>query len=650
MSQNYRQKIILFDLLSQDGPLDYDHFTNILEVTKRTIREDVRVINDEYKDDLHISFKKNEGFFLEISDEKKEKMIRDMKGRYTDIFDASLSLSKNSQSILLELFTANDYVKVDKLTNKLFVNKRTITNILGNIRKQLEPYELKLVSRPHYGMFISGEEVKYRCCCVDIFYNSLSQRDFTDAILVKIKEVENIITDYFITIDKEIAQSALLRLALMILVSYDRIVKKHEVEFNDEQNELLDRLIGCIDLSGLIDKLEHCLDLRYSSDEKKWVMLVVTLECLNLIEENYDKLADDKSDELTRGVYDLLDKLYVIGSSDSSYLDKYLKADILRLYLIAKFNIYNNCLSASSVNTITQSGLSIAITDRIISYIGEKLDFHYGNSSFFRSAFLVYSLIRSINNIGRKVNIAVYTPFGKINSRSLKRRIENSWLEVIDKIDCLSYNDLFSKKIYEYDHLVYSDCLLPDIDLKQVKPLQVDYLFTNEDSHHFYEEVVIPSRIYHRAFSTVYIEDYIYDHKYTSLNNLKKLLKENVTNNDILSQIDALKITLGNLHHGSLTWVVFCKDKKDTFSKLIYLNNYAKEDDYKFNRIFFHCIALERDLISVKTAEKVIRNIITFICTDDTINRKPYIDFYEYYISNSFNYISNSFNKLGHRK
>ncbi len=643
MSQNYRQKIILFDLLSQNGPLDYDHFTNILEVTKRTIREDVRMINDEYKDDLHISFKKNEGFFLEISDEKKEKMIRDMKGRYTDIFDASLSLSKNSQAILLELFTANDYVKVDKLIGKLFVNKRTITNILGNIRKQLEPYELKLVSRPHYGMYISGEEVKYRCCCVDIFYNSLSQRDFNDIILVKIKEVERIITDYFITINKEIAQSAVLKLALMILVSYDRIVKKHEVEFNDEQNEILERLTSCVDLLGLLDDLEHCLDLRYSFDEKKWITLVTCLECLGLIEENYDKLADDKSCKLIEEVYDLLDESFIIAKSDNGYLDKYLKSDILRLYLIAKFSIYDNCLSASSVNTITQSGLSIAITNRIISYIEEKLDFHYGNSSFFRSAFLVYSLIRSINNIGRKVNVAVYTPFGKVNSVSLKRRIENSWLEVIDKIDCLSYNDLFSKKISEYDHLIYSDCVLPDIDLKQVKPLQVDYLFTNEDSQRFYEEVVIPSRIYHRAFSTVYIEDYIYDYKYTSFNNLKKLLKENVTNSFILMQIDELKITLGNLHHGSLTWIVFCKDKKDAFSKLIYLSNYARVDDYKFNRIFFHCIALDRDLISLKTAEKVIRNIITFISTDDTINRKPYIDFYEYYISNSFN-------KLGHRK
>ncbi len=655
MNSNYRQAIILFDLLSQNTPLTYEHFIDILEVTKRTIRQDIKMINDSYKNELQIEFKKNVGFFVVASEENIKKIIDEMRAHYTDIFDTNLKSPRNYQIILMLLFKADDYVKVDQLTSMLFVNKRTITNILMNVRKLLQPYQLQLLTRPHYGMYISGNETNYRLCNEKVVFDNIYQCEDDTPIgnslpninETEFKTIEQIVINYFIDNSIEIDQLSSFRLTIMILTSYYRIIKKHEVEYNEQQLQFLSHLKKKINISDLISQLEIALDLKYSENEKDWLLVYTLINSLNFIETYYDYIIDHDSQQIVSGVYNLLYDLSIINEANYSYYQSYIQANSLRLYITALFGIYDNCYGASSVKAITQSALSNAIAQKIITYVEEQMNFRFGITSLFDTSHLIYSMIRSVNNVGRKVNIAVYTPWGKINSNSLKRRIENSWLEVINKIDIISYNDLFGKKIDNYDYLLYCNCKLAStLYDKKIKTILVNYLFTEEDSSNFYEKVVVPSRIYHRAFGKIYKEDYIKNYKFTGLANLKKQLKQFTKEKCIIEQIGNLRIDLCNFYYGDLTIVVFCKNTEQAFSKLFFLEYYARYNEQKFNRIFFHCISLDYDMIKLKTAEKVIRNIVVYTLTSSVVANNPYIDFYDYYVFNAHNPISSIKEKL----
>lgn len=644
MNSNHRQVIILFDLLSQNIPLSYEHFIDILEVTKRTIREDIKALNDKYKDEIQIAFKKNSGFYVIGSQQKKNEIIDKMKMNYADIFDVGLKPAKNNQIILRQLINANDYVKVCQLTDLLYVNKRIITNSLTNIRKTLKEYQLEIKSRPHYGMYIYGQESKYRCCSMKVIYDSYNQMENNIAFETNdrkqyLNDIEKAIIEYFLEINAEIDQLSSFRLATMISASYQRIIKKHEVEYNEEQKELIKHLEKDIDISSLIIKLENILDLKYSINEKNWILIYMLICSPELLRRYENIIYDSKTEAIINDVIQVLNEIKIINENNFNIFLTYLKTNTIRLYITALFGIYDNCYGASSVKTITKSALSNVITQRIVACVEKTMNFTFGITSFVNTAHLVYSMIRNVNNIGKKMKLAVYTPWGKINTNSLKRRIENTYLEVIEKIDTVSFNDLFSDEINDYDFLIYCNCKLPTFNNIKIETFLVDYLFTEEDSVNFYETVVVPSRIYKRAFGVTYIEDYIKNYRFSGLKNLKKQLKSFTDDEYIIKQIDDMKIEMCNFYYGDLTLVVFCKDKSQAFSKLFFLEYYARYGEYKFNRIFFHCICIDYDLIKLKTAEKVIRNIVAYTLTTSVVANDPFIDFYDFYVYDMHNVI-----------
>lgn len=301
MNSNHRQVIILFDLLSQNIPLNYEHFIDILEVTKRTIREDIKALNDKYKDEIQIAFKKNSGFYVIGSQQKKNEIIDKMKMNYADIFDVGSKPAKNNQIILRQLIDANDYVKVCQLTDLLYVNKRTITNSLTTIRKILKEYQLEIKSRPHYGMYICGQESKYRCCSMKVIYDNYNQMGNnisfdTNNRNQNLNNIEKAIIEYFLEINIEIDQLSSFRLATMIIASYQRIIRKHEVEYTEEQKELIEDFEKNIDISSLIIKLENILDLKYSANEKNWI-LIYMLICSPELLRKYENIIDNKKIE-----------------------------------------------------------------------------------------------------------------------------------------------------------------------------------------------------------------------------------------------------------------------------------------------------------------------------------------------------------------
>lgn len=64
----------------------------------------------------------------------------------------------------------NNYIKLATIEDEMFVSKSTIQNDLKEVRKILENYNLSIVNRPHYGLYIEGDEFMKRICLSNYLY------------------------------------------------------------------------------------------------------------------------------------------------------------------------------------------------------------------------------------------------------------------------------------------------------------------------------------------------------------------------------------------------------------------------------------------------------------------------------------------------
>lgn len=169
---------------------------------------------------------------------------------------------------------------------------------------------------------------------------------------------------------------------------------------------------------------------------------------------------------------------------------------------------------------------------------------------------------------------------------------------------------------------------------------KVDYYFTENDVRFFFDYVSNPSRIYRRAFGPIHKKDYNVHYHCCSIQTIIKEVRDNTDDSLVIEQLDHFQISKHLIFNYTLNIVLFTKNKSKAFSKLYVLDHYLEYDNKRFNRVFVYVIALDSDMIKIKTSEKVIRNMMTIPDVKVYILSEPFIDFYDYFILLQNNEIS----------
>lgn len=60
------------------------------------------------------------------------------------------------------IFLKNKYIKLDEISENIYVSAKTISNDIKVIKLQIEKYNLKLINKPHYGLYLKGNEIDIR--------------------------------------------------------------------------------------------------------------------------------------------------------------------------------------------------------------------------------------------------------------------------------------------------------------------------------------------------------------------------------------------------------------------------------------------------------------------------------------------------------
>jgi lichenan operon transcriptional antiterminator len=152
-TQDDRLSIILHEFRKKEA-VPMEDLAKELSVTQRTIRNDVTILNHEFKKTAEIQLNKGR-YVLRIYRDQAYKRIADALIKDQK---ASDSPEKRAKSLIAQLLTAKQPITMDDLSEQLSVSRSTLVNDLTRLRVTLEPYDLVIKGKPNQGIQLQGSE------------------------------------------------------------------------------------------------------------------------------------------------------------------------------------------------------------------------------------------------------------------------------------------------------------------------------------------------------------------------------------------------------------------------------------------------------------------------------------------------------------
>lgn len=145
-----RQRKILLELINNQS-LKSSDLQALIQMSSRSVRNIINKINVDIQGALIISG--SFGYKLEVSDpEAFISYLQDNKEDNKDSF----------QYIFHQLTDGGAYVKIDDLCDVLYLSRSKLKQELKAVRDYFSEYDVAILDKPHYGMYLAGEEINIR--------------------------------------------------------------------------------------------------------------------------------------------------------------------------------------------------------------------------------------------------------------------------------------------------------------------------------------------------------------------------------------------------------------------------------------------------------------------------------------------------------
>lgn len=299
MFQNSRLNELLKYFLAHREYTPSSKLTGHFQISERTLRGDVRAVNDELKKyHAQISVKRREGYYLHLEDPSIAAFLEESVKTRDSQLD---SVDKRINHLIIKMLYTTDYLSQDDLADEVFVSPYTVINYLKTIRTILSRYELTLQTKANLGYKVLGKESDKRKCIFDLLASTYQQYAFgfsddQKELLnhVNLERIKTIVIEFNRKYDLHFSDFNLKNLILHIALSISRLQIGQSIpeeNFPDfsEANELL---------HPLIRMMEEEFQVIFGSGEKNYVYSHYVSNTGDLLDPGYNddyilKLVED---------------------------------------------------------------------------------------------------------------------------------------------------------------------------------------------------------------------------------------------------------------------------------------------------------------------------------------------------------------------
>lgn len=359
---------ILRELMGSDHPLTGNDLANALEVSSRTIREDIKALSDKLKGHgAAIQSKRGTGYSLIIEDNALFRAyLNDL--IETDESDETIPTTPDSRIYYMtkRLLLTESYIKLDDLADEMHVSKSTLQSDLKILRSTLKKHNLIIDSKPNYGMKLTGTELNRRFAMSEYLFNrntSSPDSAWMDQLANivnlssdKLNDVWTVLLDQLQNNQVTLSDIAINNLFVHISIAYKRIVEGHHVDLIQQEIKDIESKKEFKVAQNIISDVEQTLDIAFPKVEI--IYIAIHLLGTKLIHEeqfqdqDIQQIMDTSITILTDKMLEAVESKYSLGIKDDKELKLglglHLKPAINRYKF--KMNIRNPMLEAIKHN------------------------------------------------------------------------------------------------------------------------------------------------------------------------------------------------------------------------------------------------------------------------------------------------------------
>ncbi|WP_295764914.1 transcription antiterminator [uncultured Holdemanella sp.] len=293
---------ILEILYDATEPMKSQELAIRLEVSERTIRDEIINYWDIQEDDQVLVLSTHSGYKLETKLSKGlfEQYIRDLDFLH-DSSQSRLNVIQN------KLLFSDDYIKLEELADKMYISNATMRRLFNQVKKNLELYSLKIESKPSYGVKITGLEKDKRLAFTHL-YTSDTHLDIDKMV----KQCDMTSEDYYLMVyivqksldlfDFELTQIGKRNLVVHLLYAVSRIKNGNYIEKITENIDTSECEVKIA--KKIISMIEQEFNVYFPDTEIEYVKIHLLCKRANL--GNTEYFVSEETEQVVENINQLI--------------------------------------------------------------------------------------------------------------------------------------------------------------------------------------------------------------------------------------------------------------------------------------------------------------------------------------------------------
>lgn len=456
-----------------------------LEVSNKTVRKYLELLETSLQTTTFatIEAKRGSGYRLQIMDEANFAKFYLQEVKQKDITEIK-EASDRQDYILNRLLFEQEASYVDDLASELFVSRSTLSKELAEIKKLLKPYQIKLESKCHRGIYLVGNEKNIRRFIIEYFFKDRLQ-DNLFAFSEYSNLLEGVMVDEIVLSVLEECRKA--KLKLSDLVVYNLVlhlglaIKRIQNGFAMDLRTPLELGPSSLEYQTavkILDRLEAKMHLKFADKEAEFVALHLKSEQGTAQILQQTRLTKNEIEIQLVQVLQVLDQeLELELAQDQILLDGLMLHFIPLLARLQQCESLENPLLAEIKAKHPQI---LAITIKYFSQMPLFEQYHMTEDEWAYLALHVIAALERHYN-AQKARVLVICATGQGSAQMIKNRLEHEFGAKLNIQAVISYYE-FSKYDLSGIDLVISALNLGNM-VFNIPVVQVSVFLSEEDIH-----------------------------------------------------------------------------------------------------------------------------------------------------------------------
>lgn len=267
-----RMKKIIIEL-SDSEYVTASELAKILDLNEKTVRTKIGKMRDSLDEyGIEIESKTRKGYHLLIYDKEKYQAFIN-NDEWLSKNDIPNNSKEREEWLLDYLLKQHKFVRIDDLSEMLYVSRSTITNDIRNVEDSLKSYHITLIRRPNYGLHIQGSEFDIRNCMISQFKDNKWAQRFSDKEENELKEISKILLNNIQNQKVVLSKSMIQEMTSCIYIAKVRYEENYKITVS--KNEVVHRIYKpCIDVAtNIVEELNEKFHIHLLDSEIYYIAI-----------------------------------------------------------------------------------------------------------------------------------------------------------------------------------------------------------------------------------------------------------------------------------------------------------------------------------------------------------------------------------------